>query len=54
GYLGIELIMYGMILLTLLFFGIYGSVMSFLVGIIFISVGIVIQLNISGEKPEKR
>ena len=54
GYLGIELIMYGMMLLTLLFFGIYGGMMSFLGGIIFIAVGFVIQLNIMNENPVKR
>lgn len=49
GYLGLELISYGLFLLTLLFFNIYGCVFSLLASIVFISIGIIIQLNIMSD-----
>ena len=53
GYLGLELITYGLFILMILFLDIYGCIFSLIAGVIFILVGINIQLNISLENDAK-
>lgn len=50
GYLGLELICYGMLILFLLFFNIFGGMLSFIVGFALICVGSEIQLRITRSK----